>query len=268
MVGPRQLRNCYVVRYRYEADCKFDHAVGRRRLCKIHVKICLVGVASAIQEFAAKQNNRTTILNRLTEVEEVSRLAYNEALEIMTKGFEDRLKLKFSDPRVGEDCLDIITNVSDRIAAEVQDLCLRVAPLAFKNEKTIEILVVEDAVHDWIVSSHSAAAITIRERMNTINPQTGRRTQCIFAIGCLENQDFSVHDVESTMRSLFPESTGRKSLGVKKLVRELSEGRNPPIRKVPNSKLYRFSHPKYRMAIRALLKRRADETVWLKRQEA
>ena len=234
---------------------------------KYYVKICIVGVPAEISDYLSRQTNRTTITSRLTEIREVSRLSHDEARQILERGFEDLLKYTFKSLIEIINIFEKILDVTDRIAAEVQDLALKVALRAQSNDKVIELLVVEDAIEEWILSSYNAARLTIVERMNSISgTKIGRRSQCLYALGQLTLEDFRRSDVEGKFKECFPSTKG-KNIGVGKLLQDLCSGENAPIRKLHTGDGYRFSHPKYRMVIRAILVVREGERVDRKRAE-
>lgn len=232
---------------------------------KYHVKLCIVGVPLRLREYIAKQSNRTTILNRLVEVPEVSRMTPAEAREVLERGFEELLGLEFLDEKERERIYKKVLWVSDRIASEVQDLGLRIATEAFSNDGVIETEIVEEVVSDWLASSYNSARITIEERLNKKGvSKAGRRSQCLYCLGLLEFEDFLVSDVTEMFHRIFP-STRKMRISISRLLNELCQGENAPVRKIPTGEGYRFSHPKYRMAIRATLVLRDGERVDLKR---
>lgn len=232
---------------------------------KYYVKLCIVGVPAEIREYIAQQENRTSIFNRLSELSEVSRLNLSEAEEILYRGFEEHLKLSFKNAVERVNCYERLLSVSDRVASEVQDLGLEVAQLAVKNDRVIEALIVEDAISDWIRRSHNGALVTIMERMNKSTSRSGRRSQCLFCLGRVVTEDFRIADIENLLKIHFPNSTNGTSIDVRRHLVDLAKGANPPIRKLSVGDGYRFSHPKYKMAIRSALVLREDEHVDVRR---
>lgn len=229
---------------------------------KFHIRFCFVGVPSDLREYLAGQHNRSTIMNRLFEVDEVARMRPVQAKQVLETGLEKLLRLKFLEPERKEEIYQKLISVSDRIASELQEIGLQISLAAQRNDKTIEDLIVEDAILSWINKSHTAIRETIQQRLNA-NP-TGRRSQCMYCLGICDEEDFSARKIREIFSREFPGSSARKKVDITGLLRQLSEGANPLIKKVPSGKKYRFTNPKFRMGIRAII-RKEGETVEMKR---
>lgn len=226
-----------------------------------HVKLCVVGVPADIREYLAKQSQIATVSSRLFEVEEVARMQDNEAKLLLEIGLEKLLNLEFSDSVEKENYYSDVLFVSDRIASELQELGLFTAQNAVENNRIIDEDVVNEAIGSWITHTHTAIRQAVEARLNSRETFPGRRNQCIYCLGLMENEEFRYTDVEQVLRKEFPETTKRTTLNVAGMLTELASGPNAPIKRVPKGDAYRFTNPKYRMAIRATLKRLPSERV-------
>ena len=63
------------------------------------------------------------------------------------------------------------------------------------------------------------------------------------------------------MRKEFPISTGGATLNLPQMLSQLSSGERPLIRRSPKGDAFTFSDPRYRMVLRAMLKKETDERV-------
>ena len=222
-----------------------------------NVRFCFVGVPSEIRDYLAHQGSRSTIMTRVTEIDEVSRMRPTQARQILESGFERLLKLRFLEQDRRDLVYDRLISVSDRIAIEIQALGLEVAIGAQENDGYIEDLLVMDAIDAWLLQSHNSIRQTILERLNS--EKNGRRSQVLYCLGKCDTEDFTVTDVREIFRFEFGVSSTGKPVDVSRHLRALSSGINPPIRKTKNGSGYRFVNPKYRMAVRALLEKNSDQ---------
>ena len=228
---------------------------------KYSCKLCIVGVPAEIREYLASQSQVATISSRLFEVEEVARMTESEARMLLEIGLEDLLNLEFDSEDFRRDAYRDILFVSDRIATELQELGLFIAQRAVKNARIINEHVLNEAIGAWITHSHTAMRQTIEARLNSRETFPGRKNQCIYCLGLIENEEFRYTEVEQILRNNFPETTNNTTLNVAGILTELATGANAPIKRVPKGDAYRFSNPKYRMAIRALLRKLTNERV-------
>lgn len=117
------------------------------------------------------------------------------------------------------------------------------------------------AGNNWLTSSVESARSVIENRLNARETKAGRRNQTIYALGISKSEEFRYSDVEEIVRQEFPTTTSNVQLNIAGILSELSAGDNPPIKRVPKGDAYRFVNPKYRMAIRTMLRKTDNETV-------
>lgn len=221
------------------------------------VKLCIVGVPSGIDEILASHGNIQTVSSRLREVPEVERMTHREARMLLKVGLEDLLRLRIDvDP---DDFYRDVLWVTDRIAVELQEFGLRLAKEASKSRYgLIDDRVYRVALEKWTAHSLKTFCSAVRMRLNSKNTRVSRRNQCIYACGSIEKENFDYKDIEDLIREEFPETINGVKLNVSGELSKLSKDDNPILRKRPSDDTYRLSSPKYRMAIRALLKKEND----------
>ena len=229
-------------------------------LSQYNVKLCLVGVPNDIKQYLSKASkNITTIANRIVEVPEVARLSLGEAKSLLRRGFEEKLRYNFS-----VDAEDFYNNAcwkTDRIAQHIHEYGLSIAHAAQENGKIIDKAVIAKAEAEWLSQTLSADYATIENKMNARDTKAGRRNQVLYSLGQCDQENFKYTDIERIVRSEFTKNTREVSLNIAGNLSELSTGDKPIIRRTPKGVAYRFTSPKYRMCLRTMLRKAADERV-------
>src|SRR5688572_12723426 len=62
-----------------------------------NVRLCLVGVRSSVKYLSALGADNTTVMNRLIEIPEVSRMSRREAFTLLARGFVEELRYDVPD---------------------------------------------------------------------------------------------------------------------------------------------------------------------------
>ena len=121
--------------------------------------------------------------------------------------------------------------------------------------------VVKQAEQEWLKESLASDCSVVEQHMNSRETKAGRKNQTLYALGRCELSDFRNRDIDQIVRSNFPKSTNDVVLDIPGLMSKFSSSDNPLIRKTKEEDAYRFVAPKYRMALRAMLDRTANEKV-------
>jgi len=227
------------------------------RYATYKVKILIVGVPGGVKEYYYKTPHHSTVANRLYELPEVSRLERRECAELIRKGFEDKLKYK-----VGS--LDKVTNhitwICDRIPQIVHEYCLELAFLGEGN-----LVIDEDSLRIandiWLSKSQYHAYSIVESNMNERDTKAGRRNQTLYALSLCEGDQFKASEIEANIRQEFPNSTHDTVLNTAQILASLAFGERPVVRRSPKGDAYTFADPRYRMVLRAMLFKTADERV-------
>ncbi|ABZ94643.1 Hypothetical protein LBF_2146 [Leptospira biflexa serovar Patoc strain 'Patoc 1 (Ames)'] len=227
-----------------------------QRYSQYNVKLLLVGTPSNIREYFKLQQSKATINNRLIEVPELPRFSYIEVNSLIQKGFIDLLNYSFNE---FTDVAKHIHFVTDGIPDKVHDYCLILAKST--PDKVINTQSLDIADKKWLSQHLSDAYQTIVSLMNSRNTEVGRRNQVLYSLGKVENSEFNYIDVEEIVRSQFPDNTRDIQLAINQILNELSSGNNNILKKSQKKDAYFFTDPIYKMAIRAVLKKKEDETV-------
>jgi hypothetical protein len=229
-------------------------------LAKYQVKLCIVGVPTDIKDYLSKSSpNITTLANRLTEVPEVARMSKEEATTLIASGFK-KLGYRINIPKV-TDLYDAIAWKTDRIAQHIHEYCLAIAHEAERNFFIIDEALSERAEREWLKQTLTADYTAIEERMNARDTKAGRRNQVLFSLGKCDTEEFRYGDIEKIVRTEFPKNTTGVSLNIAGNLTELSSEPKPLIRRTPKGDAYRFTSPKYRMCLRTMLRKNADERI-------
>lgn len=219
----------------------------------------VVGTPANIREFFAQVGN-TPIQNRIREIPEVSRLAYEQAHELIVKGFVNNLGYPRTEafPIVKE-----VAWMADRIPQHIQSLCLEIAFESALCDGKLDSDVIAGAQKKWLQASESSSYVGIaRQMQNVASAAARRRNQVLYALSQMERLDFSAQDVERHMRREFPITTNVQNLSVGTILRYFAESRPPII--APSSisnGLYHFTNPIYRVCLRVMLVKDESENV-------
>lgn len=220
---------------------------------KYGVFIAIVGVPSDIRRLFASISRSTTIANRVKEIPEVDRLTFSQTEELILRGFEEKLKYEIA-PDFKSELVNLVAWLTDRIPQQVHELCLSIAYDAQKEHK-INLEILNEAKRKWMKDSLLSSYSAIDSMMNSRETRIGRRNQTLYSRGLCEEEDFKYTDIELILRREFPSDTKGVILNISQVLSELAGGNNPIIRRTPRGDEYRFSHPQYRMCLRAMLKK-------------
>ncbi len=223
-----------------------------------NVKILIVGTPNNIRHMIAKVSNAYTISNRLVEIPEVARMEVGEAYAVMNQGFERHLKYTFTVDK--QELYKDICWKTDRIAQEIQELCLKIALEARRNRSIISREVVNAAEKAWAEDSLSHDLGTIELLMNSRDTKVGRKNQVLYCLGLHPKEDFKYSDIEKSVRQKFKVNEAI-NLNIPQILASFMKAENPLLRRLPTGEGYRFVSPKLRMIIRARFRLDEDNRV-------
>jgi hypothetical protein len=222
------------------------------RYARHNVKLLLVGVPGDVRTYFSQTPNRQTVVNRLSELREVSRLTHYQARELVLRGFKQQLGYNFEF-----DMEDRIVNhviwVTDRIPQRIHEYCLELAYLAEDSNYTLheEHLISADA--RWLSNSLSNSYSVIEKLMNERETRIGRRNQVLYALGQSIEPEIRYTSIEEIVRREFPASTAGRTLNISGILSELSSDDAALLKRSPKGDSYVFLDPKYRMCLRSML---------------
>lgn len=225
------------------------------------VQVVIVGVPGNLKEILVNISNSAPVANRLTELPEVARMTETEARNLIQRGFVEQLGFSFSSELDQEKLYTDISFYTDRIAQHLHELCLIISQGAVRNHDIITVGIVEEALETWVADSLSSDVGVIEGVMNAIDTKVGRKNQVLFSLGMCSLEDFKTSDIENIVRENF--ETSGATLNVSQILSGFAAAKHPIIRRAPKQNLRKFVTPKYRMAIRAKLKRTSDGRVTL-----
>lgn len=241
------------------------------RYAKYNVKIVIVGVPNGIERYFSMQPNVATIINRITELPEVTGFTKEEARRFPKKGFKEILGYYCSDyATLGER----IAYVTNRIPQQLHELCYSIAmQLERLGEKEITNAHLINGANKWFKQSLSGSFTSINAILN-FDEDTNNKTRVLYAIGRYDSDEINPSHVASLLAVHFPKFTDSlqcinsgKSIDdvidIEDILKTISKEKNPIIRLTPNGKTYRFVRPQYQMSLRIMLELDQEELVRL-----
>jgi hypothetical protein len=227
------------------------------RYSKYKVKILIVGVPGSVKEYFYKTPHRATVANRLVELPEVARLEQDECKDLVLRGLVGKLGYLICDQ---DNLVKHIAWITDRVPQMVHEYCLKLSHICGEN-KSIKKDEISIADAEWLSESQYYGYSVIESHMNERDTKAGRRNQTLFALSLCEGEQFKAPEVEEIVRREFPISTDRKILNLPQMLSQLAAGDRPLVKRSPKGDAYTFSDPKYRMVLRAMLKKEFGEKI-------
>lgn len=215
------------------------------------VRFLLVGVISDMKALIASNDRAGTVVNRLTEIPEVENLSFGESADLVKRGFK-RLKMAV---REETQLTQLVFHLTYGNPQQVQALCYQIACEGEKNGWRIGNEQIQKGFEFWVEESLGQHKAFVEPRLNKKETKRQRRNQVLHCIADINQPDFNAVEVDRLVRHVFRDKADAKLLGVSQILKGLCEGENPLLVYIPTTGQFRFSHPKIRLAIRALLKK-------------
>lgn len=224
------------------------------RYSRYKINLLIVGVPGDLRQYFQATPNLLTVANRIRELPEVSRMTTEQCNNLIHQGFVAELKYTIEEI---DSVIKHISWVTDRLPQRIQDYCLELAFLGENNGRKIDVNLLEQADKFWLKQSLAVNYAVIESMMNTLDTGVGRRNQTLYSLGLVETEEFKGSDIEEILREEFAVSTDSRTLNLPKILGELvTRNKNAIIKRSPNG--YCFSDPKYRMCLRAMLRKSND----------
>jgi hypothetical protein len=222
------------------------------RYASYKVSLLIVGVPGDLRESYQATPNLATVANRIREMPEVSRMTLQECKDLIHQGFITELEYSVNEiDRV----MSHISWVTDKLPQRIHEYCLELAFLGENNHKKIDQSLLDEADKFWLKQSLSANYSVIESMMNERDTKIGRRNQTLYSLGLVESEEFKWSDIEEILRREFPDSTSSLTLNLPQILSGLAVKDNPIIKRSPKGDAYCFFDPKYRMCLRAMLRK-------------
>jgi hypothetical protein len=225
------------------------------RYASYKVNILIVGVPGDLREYYQATPNLATVANRIREMPEVSRMTSEQCKNLIYQGFIQELKYNIDDI---DSVISHISWVTDRLPQRMHEFCLELAFLGESINRKIELNLLDETDKFWLNQSLASNYTVIESMMNERDTKVGRRNQTLYSLGLIESEEFKWSDVEEILRKEFPISTEKLALNLPQILSGLSVRDNPIIKRSPKGDAYCFSDPKYRMCLRAMLRKSSD----------
>jgi hypothetical protein len=222
------------------------------RYASYKVGLLIVGVPGDLREYYQATPNLATVANRIREIPEVSRMTLQECKDLIHQGFI--VELGYDVANI-DAVMSHISWVTDRLPQRIHEYCLELAFLGESNHQRIEQSLLDEADKYWLKQSLSASYSVIESVMNERETKVGRRNQALYALGLVENEEFKWSDIEDILRREFSDSTSDLILNLPQILSGLAGKDSPIIKRSPKGDAYCFFDPKYRMCLRAMLRK-------------
>jgi hypothetical protein len=229
------------------------------RYAQYNSRFLIVGVPRGVRDYFRATPAKQTIANRLQELPEVKRLHSRQVSALVRRGLIDELRYSATEPYMAQ-IAERVYWVTAGVPQYVHEYCLNLAYLAEDNHRLLTPDLLDLADGWWVGDSLAECYVTVEAVMNTRETKTGRRNQVLYSLGRLRSDDFRATEVEQILRKEFPRSTYGKGLNVNGILADLSKREPSVIRKAVRDR-YVFTEPRYRMCIRAMLRKQEQETV-------
>ena len=221
-------------------------------------KLLIVGVPKGVRDYFSAATDQTTVANRLRELPEVAGFGLDQTIGFCRKGFVELLEFEVGE----EDLVKLATRVHKLtlgIPQQLHDLCYYIAKEQRANPENHKA--VSDATLRWVQDSLTQFSVNVGKVMNERSTTAGRRNQVLFTLGQIEAESFTMTDVDTLLRELFPKSTADKTLGTSQILADLATRDPALISSDGKGRGYHFSDSRYRMCLRGVLASGADEKV-------
>lgn len=144
----------------------------------------------------------------------------------------------------------------------LHEYCLALAYLAEDNNKIVKSSYLETCDSNWCQESFSKDFVTIQGLMNERDTKAGRRNQTLYALGKTKLIYFRYTDIEEIVKKEFSNTTN-VAINISQVLTELSKADSPILKRSPKGDTYVFIDPRFRMCIRAMLRKTENEKIVL-----
>jgi hypothetical protein len=216
------------------------------------INLLIVGVPGDLRQYYQATPNLATVANRIREMPEVSRMTLEQCKNLIYQGFV--IELNYNVDEI-DSVISHISWVTDRLPQRIHEYCLELAFLGESNNRRINRSLLDEADKFWLKQSLSSNYTVIESMMNERDTKVGRRNQTLYSLGLVESEEFKWSDIEEILRREFPESTNNLTLNLPQILSGIALKDNPIIKRSPKGDAYCFSDPKYRMCLRAMLRK-------------
>ena len=223
------------------------------RYAQFAIKILIVGTPARIRDYFSKTPILQPVGNRIHEVEEVGPLSPSQVEQLVTRGFFELLGFDLVPAELRQISTHVL-RVTLGTAQHIHEYCEQLAYLISDNKKRFVPDHLGRADRAWLKIGLRESYDVIESQMNVRETKVGRRNQVLFALGAMPTKSFTSAALETKVRTEFPDSTANaEQLGVGQLLVELTQERNPIVRRSRKSNEFEFTHPRFLMCIRTML---------------
>ena len=227
------------------------------RYAEHNIRFLLVGTPSCVLRFFSRSPNLHSVSNRVRELPKVGSLGEESTNALVTRGFQEFLKVKISDLELKKLCRYVYF-VTMGVAQRVHELCQEIALQLRDNGWRYEERLLENAEREWISMGLRDSYVTIESNMNSRRSRVARRDQVIYAIGQVEGHQFDSSEIESLVKINFPATVPKSGvLGTGAILSELARARGPEdkplLDKDPKTNQYTILDPRHIMCIRIII---------------
>lgn len=229
------------------------------KFAKYNTRYIIIGVPADILNYYSNIKNLSTVTNRVIELSEVTGMSNPQVRELLERGFNDKLKVKFDSAEDLTTLIEHITFITNGVPQNVHEYASIISYLIEENNWKFKLDLIKVADKQWLKDSLYKNYQVIQELMNSENTSIGRRNQVLYSIGKINKKSFTLFDLEEIVKKEFPSFCESATLNLSIPLGDIMENKVKFIKK--QDRIFYITDRKYLLCIRAMLKKTDDEKV-------
>lgn len=215
-----------------------------------NIKFVIVGTPTGVLEYFAKTKNLESVSNRIEEIPKVSGFNLPMISTLTSNGFNNILNLKINNGEIDE-ISEHVFRVTLGLAQRVQEYLLKLAFQITDNKFYYSELLHKSDL-DWLKSAFRKNYTTIESHLDDGLKKYSLNNHVVFCIGEIKIHQFSAEDIFALIEEKFEFVTGSKDM-VYDILKKMTEGDSPILRKNPKTYHFRIVDSRYLMCIRTMM---------------
>jgi len=222
------------------------------RYARCKVKLLIVGVPNEVIRYYSAAKNRSSVGNRIEEIERVTGFDSAQVYDLVERGFNQFLKVKIPELQtrlLSRHIYDVTLGVPQR----VHEYCECLAYEIEDNDWLYSNELLEESDKRWLLKGLRECYSTIEKHLNSDETSEGRRNQVIYSLGQHSIHQIDTNKVGEIIRKEFPSTAPESNSGIGQILAHLSKDKNAILHPISNSNYYSITDPRYIMCIRVML---------------
>lgn len=216
------------------------------------IKLLLVGTPHGSVSFFSSLGSKSSVANRVTEIQDLVGFDAKGVRDFCEKGFCDLLLVDLNEDHLSAISKHIL-RITLGIPQSVHEYCEALADVISDSGWVYQEGFLNRADEDWLDRGLHNAYATVKGYLNSASTSDGRRNQVLFALGQMEFLEFDTNQVARIIQHYFQNSAPDRNSGIGKILSHLTKGDDPLLKTRSNSDTYAFCDPRHLMVIRLML---------------